>query len=87
MKASSKSSAAGVVERGLELAVGRCGCQEAKGFWYHEPDTLSTNGKKEGKRKKEWRREREEEENGEKEKETERRGPWPEEEELTVLGL
>lgn len=44
MKAASKSSAAGVVERGLELGVGRGGCQEAKGFWYHEH-------KKEGKRK------------------------------------
>lgn len=54
MKAASKSSAAGV-ERGLEMRVGRCGCKETKGFRYHKVDTLSTNGRKEGKGKKEGR--------------------------------
>ena len=47
---------------------------------------MSTNGKKEGKGKKVYRKERVEEENGEKEKEMERR-PRLEEGELTVLWL
>lgn len=55
------SSAAGGVERGLEMGVGRCGWEEAKGFRSHEPDTWSTNGRKDREEKKDGREGRKEE--------------------------
>lgn len=44
MKASTKSSAG--IARGLEMFVGRCECNEAKGF--RSPDALSPKGRKGG---------------------------------------
>lgn len=85
MKAPSKSLAASVVKRGLEIGVCRCGCKWAREFWSHEPDALGTKGRnegrKEGKRRTKGRREgKSQEREGAKErrkKKTGKSGPWP----------
>lgn len=75
MKAPSKSLAAGVVKRGLEIGVCRCGCKHAKEFRYHEPAALGTKRRnerrKEGNRRTKGGRERESQE---REKAKKRRG-------------
>lgn len=89
MKAPSKSLAAGVVKRGLEIGVCRYGCKWAREFRSHEPDALGTKGskeeRKEGKKRMKGRREGKSQERkgakerrrGKKKNKTGKRGPWP----------
>lgn len=76
MKVLSKFLVVGVLERGLEMVVGRCGCKQVKEFKYYELDIQGIKGRKEGKGKKGGREGRREEWEGEKEKEIERKEFW-----------